>query len=253
MDCTGSMQPWIEASKQTIKDMIDALPAEEEHKRVAFVGYRDFDDGPAQTQGFTESVGDVVQFINRQTAFGGGDAAEDVAGGLADALAQNWVSQTRTLVLIADAPCHGKRYQPNEYASDDYPQGDPTGLSMSALLQACRTSGIDFAFVQLTSQTDKMQMELQQVYEAAAGPENINKFELRDLREIIQQVGGMAAMGDGRGAHVSQMLSAAITPTIQSSYMQQQSGQQTYSPSVSAMYASYSSPQPQSEPSPIMM
>merc|ERR1719230_697025 len=64
MDCTGSMQPWIEASKQTIKDMIRALPAEEEHKRVAFVGYRDFCDGPAQTHGFTERFEDVVQFID---------------------------------------------------------------------------------------------------------------------------------------------------------------------------------------------
>jgi len=234
--------------------MIDALPAEEEHKRVSFVGYRDFGEGPAQTQGFTESVGDVIQFVNQQNAFGGGDVAEDIAGGLADALAQHWVSQTRTIVLIADAPCHGKRYQTQpEFASDDYPEGDPTGLSMTALMQACRTSGIDFTFVQLTSQTDTMQRKLQQVYEAAAGPDNINKFELRDLREIIEQVGGMHAMGDGRGAHVSTMLSAAITPTIQSSYMQQQTGLQTYSPSVERMYESYSSPQPQSEPSPSMM
>merc|ERR1719420_2809321 len=89
MDCTGSMSPWIEASKQTIRDMIQALPAEEAHKRVAFIGYRDFMDGPAQTLGFTERVEDVVRFIDGQHAFGGGDAAEDVAGGLADALAQD--------------------------------------------------------------------------------------------------------------------------------------------------------------------
>lgn len=245
MDCTGSMQPWIEASKQTIKEMIHALPAEEEHKRVAFVGYRDFGDGPAQTLGFTERVEDIIRFIDGQHAFGGGDAAEDVAGGLADALAQNWVSQTRTLVLIADAPCHGKQYQPNAYASDDYPDGDPTGLSMTHLLRTCRTSGIDFTFVQLTSEMDRMQRELQQVYESTAGPENINKFELRDLRQINQEAGGMAAMGDGRAEHVNQMLSAAVTPTIQASYQNQQSGQQMYAPSV---FASYSAMQPQQEP-----
>lgn len=241
MDCTGSMQPWIEASKQTIKDMIQALPSEAEHKRVAFVGYRDFCDGPAQVHQFTENVGNVTQFINRQTAFGGGDAAEDVAGGLADALGLNWASQTRTLVLIADAPCHGQRYQPHAHASDDYPQGDPTGLSMTTLMQACRTSGIDFTFVQLTSETDTMQRRLEQAYQSAAGPENINKFELRDLRQIIQATGGVAAMGDGRAAYVNQMLSAAVTPTIQTSYMNQQVGMNcNISPSVADTYASYS-------------
>lgn len=225
--------------------MICALPAEETHKRVAFVGYRDFQDGPAQTHAFTERIEDVIQFVDRQSAFGGGDAAEDVAGGLADALAQNWRSQTRALVLIADAPCHGQRYQPYEHADDDYPGGDPTGLSMTTLLRVCRTSGIDFTFVQLTSETDEMQRRLQHIYESAAGPENINKFELRDLRGIIQEAGGMAAMGDGRGAHVSQMLSAAVTPTIQSSYQQQLSGQQTYAPSVATSYASMGATQPQ--------
>merc|ERR1711972_129383 len=118
--------------------MIRALPEEEEHKRVAFVGYRDFMDGPAQTLGFTEHVEDVIRFIDGQRAFGGGDAAEDVAGGLADALGQDWVSQTRTLVLIADAPCHGTQYQPHANASDDYPSGDPTGLCVTQLLEACR-------------------------------------------------------------------------------------------------------------------
>jgi len=233
------MQPWIEASKKTIKDMIEALPAEERCKRVAFIGYRDFCDGPAQTHGFTERVEDVVRFIDRQSARGGGDAAEDIAGGLADALALDWVSQTRTVVLIADAPCHGKQYQPSQHASDDYPEGDPTGLCMTTLLQACRNSGIDFTFVQLTSETDRMQRQLQQVYESAAGSGNINKFELRDLRQIIQAAGGMAAMGDGRGEHVNNMLSAAVTPTIQQSYQNQMSGMQMYSAPVVSTYASY--------------
>merc|ERR1712113_312385 len=100
--------------------------------------------------------------------------------------------------------------------------------------------GIDVTFVQLTSDTNRMQELLRQIYEIAAGPENINKFELRDLREIISSVGGMAAVGDGRAMHVSTMLSAAITPTIQASYSQQQSGVQTYSAPVNRTYAAYS-------------
>merc|ERR1719409_2511697 len=110
---------------------------------------------------------------------------------------------------------------------------------MTRLLQICRLSGIDFTFVQLTSETHKMQEELKKVYESAAGAQNINKFELRDLRQIIQEAGGMAAMGDGRAVHVNQMLSAAITPTIQQSYQNQQCQQQMYSAPVASTYASY--------------
>merc|ERR1712227_1007293 len=47
MDCTSSMAPWIEAAKTTVKDMIAALPPDVPNKRVGFVGYRDFNDGPA--------------------------------------------------------------------------------------------------------------------------------------------------------------------------------------------------------------
>lgn len=244
MDCTASMGPWIEASKQTIKDMIAALPADEPQKRVAFVGYRDLGDGPAQVHPFTEDVNDVIGFIERQTALGGADIPEDVAGGLADALGLQWVSQTRTVVLIADAPCHGVKYHTElgqMGIGDDYPRGDPTGLSMTLLLRAFRMSHIDLTFVQLTSETDKMQGLLKGIYESAAGRENINKFELRDLRHIIEAAGGVGAIGDGRSPIVSTMLSSAVTPTIMSSYAQQQSGTQTYSASVQHSYATYSS------------
>lgn len=94
--------------------------------------------------------------------------------------------------------------------------------------------------MQLTDETDRMQQRFQQVYEGASGPENINKFEMRDLRDIIREAGGMAAMGDGSSTRVSTMLSAAVTPTIMSSYAQQQTGVQTYSAPVRHCYASYS-------------
>merc|ERR1712048_826116 len=139
---------------------------------------------------------------------------------------------------IADAPCHGQKYHGN--LGDDHPQGDPTGLSMTSLLRSFRSSNIDFTFVQLTSEMDTMQRLLQQIYESAAGLENISKFELRDLRDIIEDLGGAGSLGDGRAPVVSTMLSAAVTPTIHASYAQQQSGRQTYSAPVRRTYAAYS-------------
>lgn len=213
MDCTSSMAPWIEAAKTTVKDMIAALPSDVPNKRVAFVGYRDFTDGPAQVQRFTEDVDAVVRFIDSQVADGGDDIPEDIAGGLAAALGLDWKAETRTVVLVTDAPCHGRKYH-NDV--DDYPDGDPTGLSMVRLMRAFRLSYIDFTLVQLTSKTDQMQHMLKAIYESAAGPENIRKYELRDLRDIIEEAGGEAAIRSRPDAY-SGMLSAAITPTIEAS------------------------------------
>merc|ERR1719265_26264 len=217
MDCTSSMSPWIQAAKTIVKDMIAALPAEEPHKRVAFVAYRDFADGPAEVHAFTEDADAVVRFIDSQCAEGGMDIPEDVAGGLSAALALKWRAETRTVGLVTDAPCHGKKYHDDD---DEYPDGDPTGLSIVKLLRAFRLSHIDFTFVQLQSGTHKMQKMLKAIYESAAGPENIRKYELRDLRDIIEEAGGAAAvssMEPGVTAAVSIMLSAAVTPTIHAS------------------------------------
>lgn len=221
------MGPWIEAAKSTIKEMIAALPAEEPHKRVAIVAYRDFGDGEPEVHAFSEDIEAATNFLDRQTARGGNDEPEDVAGGLATALALPWQSETRTLVLVLDAPCHGKKYHS---AHDAYPDGDPTGLSMVQLTSALRKSSIDFTFVQLTSGTEQMQGMLKQVYEAAAGPENIRKFELRDLREILRAVGGQAS---------PEMLSAAVTPSIRASYASTSAGAATYSPTVHQSYETY--------------
>ena len=101
---------------------------------------------------------------------------------------------------------------------------------MTSLVKAISNSAIDFTFVQLTSQTDRMQGMLRQVYNSAAGPDSIRKFELRDLREILQQAGGQAD---------ANMLSAAGTPSIRASYTSTVTGTPCLSPSVQASYMEY--------------
>lgn len=238
MDCTASMGPWIEAAKATLKDMIRDLPSEEPNKRVAFVAYRDLADGPAQCRSFTQDVDSVTQFIDSQSPMGGDDIPEDMAGALAVALGLDWRAETRTLVLVSDAPCHGSKYH-NE--TDMFPQGDPTGLSMVALMRALRTAHIDFTFVQLCDGTHKMQDMLRTAYETAAGPENIRKFELRDLRGIIQAAGG--AHGEATYA----MLTAAVSPTLCMSYASTSAGRTMYSANTADSYQGYLS---KSNPSP---
>jgi hypothetical protein len=61
-------------------------------------------------------------------ARGGGDAPEDVVGGLEKALEQDWTkgkSTTKVAVMVADCPCHGKKYHNYHDYGDTYPNGDP--------------------------------------------------------------------------------------------------------------------------------
>lgn len=53
---------------------------------------------------------------------GGGDTPEDIAGAFDHALKQEWQAKSRYCVLVADAPCHGKKYH---NVDDSYPDGDP--------------------------------------------------------------------------------------------------------------------------------
>lgn len=69
----------------------------------------------------------MIQFLDKVEATGGGDAAEDVVGGLEKALNDfKFTTEGHNLVfLIADCPCHGKQY--HNIQSDDYKDNVPEG------------------------------------------------------------------------------------------------------------------------------
>lgn len=62
----------------------------------------------------------------------GDDFAEDVAGGLQLATKLDWKSNVRLCILIADAPCHGRKY--NSVIRDNYPKGCPKGRNPDKLV-----------------------------------------------------------------------------------------------------------------------
>lgn len=64
-------------------------------------------------------MADLQNFIARSNAMGGGDGAEDVAGGLKKALSLTWKGDTRIIIHIADAPAHGAEYSGG--ISDNWP------------------------------------------------------------------------------------------------------------------------------------
>ena len=79
------MSSWIERAKKTLKEIINNVVASTEglQVRVSFIGYRDHKDTVRfSIQPFSDNVDLVKNYIANVRAEGGGDAPEDVVGGL---------------------------------------------------------------------------------------------------------------------------------------------------------------------------
>jgi hypothetical protein len=173
IDTTGSMAGHINAAKEQVnsivKDIRKAFLGEAD-VRVAVVGYKDHADWPnVQFLDFTEDADRVRAFLASLTASGGGDAPEDVLGGLSQALNASWSQQTRCIIHIADAPPHGHVLQ-NHPESDDYPIAgtEPHRLTHGPLLKQMIELSINYALLRINNSTDKMVYTFLQAYSAAS-------------------------------------------------------------------------------------
>jgi hypothetical protein len=164
MDCTASMEPWIQAAKNQIVNIVngtDALDYE-----VAFVGYRDYGDRMRFHTFHFMGPRELVGCIDGIHAAGGDDFAEDVAGGLLAVRELNWTnSDVRTIVHIADAPCHGLQFHARN-VSDRYPQGDPNGIDPLEMMKYFSDREFTYTFVRINSSTDTMLEAFHNVYNA---------------------------------------------------------------------------------------
>lgn len=104
---------------------------------------------------FTDDIQAVKTFISGTNAEGGGDEPEDLQGGLKLALLQDWTEEaSKRVYVIADAPCHGKKY--HTCYSDDYPNGSPDGLVLEDLMKEFCRKDIEFQFMKLQNNCEKM-------------------------------------------------------------------------------------------------
>ncbi|CAB1113047.1 unnamed protein product [Ectocarpus sp. CCAP 1310/34] len=165
MDCTGSMQRWIDQARTRLLDIIDQAKKDVANinLRVAFVGYRDFGDKVQYETFDFHKEHDLPKLrakLNKIKAYGGADFPEDVAGGLKLATELDWRGTIRLCILLADAPCHGSMYHIG--IGDRYPNGCPKGNDPSKLLYELQYEiGADFYFIRMTRHTDKMIRVLQ--------------------------------------------------------------------------------------------
>ncbi len=119
---------------------------------LAFLGYRDYDDADRfVTVDFTENIDHVRNAILPIVANGGGDSAEDVAGGLDRVLKLGWTDAedgVKVILFVADAPPHGRVFHDVVY-SDNHPKGDKFGLDPLALVQAMARRRIDLTILKV--------------------------------------------------------------------------------------------------------
>ena len=159
IDCTSSMFTWIDRAKETLKTIIDNVIESCDGNlkvRVSFVGYRDHCDRDRfSIKGFTEDIQGMKAFIQATPATGGGDAPEDVVGGLRKCLDQDWSKDSKKQVFfICDAPCHGKKYHDGMW--DSYPDGSPEGLVLEPLMKEFESKQIAFTAIKLDESCNKM-------------------------------------------------------------------------------------------------
>ncbi|CAG8780993.1 7719_t:CDS:1, partial [Racocetra persica] len=101
LDCTGSMSAYIEAAREHILKVASYVNSNNSNIEfwVGFCGYRDHCDGSDRLQifDFTNSLEKFKAYLtNKVKAKGGGDAPEDVLGGLNAAITQmTWSNATR--------------------------------------------------------------------------------------------------------------------------------------------------------------
>ncbi|KXX73688.1 Alpha-protein kinase vwkA [Madurella mycetomatis] len=221
IDTTGSMSPYITAAKNQVRSLVDELKAAllyETKLRIAIVGYKDHCDSPnIQFLDFTPSVSTVHSFLNRLTATGGGDQAEDVLGGINQALKATWVHQTRCIIHIADVPPHGSTLHDLKGPADVYPNpgSEPHGLRHESLLSQLIELHVNYTLLRINSSTDRMAFIFQQAYNAAAADCTllaVNKYS----RQIVgSQQGGSAGGLLFREAELGATLTALQTLVAQ--------------------------------------
>ena len=224
LDITSSMWSWVTRAKDTLSAIIDNVKASSDGLtvRVCFVGYRDHCDSVRfDIMDFTENIDDMKAFIQKVTASGGGDAPEDVTGGMRKVLDQSWSTvSVKQVFHIFDAPCHGSQYHDFGNFGDNHPKGCPEGLILEDLLKEFKSKSIGFTAIKLTDCCNKMCDAFKKAYpeltvtdmdKAAAGKSaaEVNKIFAESASYILRAAVGGSATGKGKSAAAKRAASSS--------------------------------------------
>ncbi|CAB4396121.1 unnamed protein product [Rhizophagus irregularis] len=181
LDCTGSMGSHIAAAKDCIFKVTNYIKHTNPSIElwVGFCGYRDHNDGSSRLQifDFNDQYDQFVQYMLNVTPSSSpdNDIPEDVLGGLNAAITKmNWKNDTRILLHIGDNPPHGGNFT---NLTDNYPNGDPYGLTAENVLEKMKSKSILYFFGKITNETDKMLKIFSDIYALQQRKLNMNPNE----------------------------------------------------------------------------
>lgn len=184
LDCTASMQPWIDAAKDKIVDTLDSIRQRYPESQIwaAFIGYRDFHDRNQFIRiNFTKNIEHVRNSILDIEADGGDDICEDVAGAYRFVNGLEWHADVRCLFHITDAPNHGRDYH-DSHVEDDYPDGHPY-INLRNEVHELAHKDIDLTVFSINSSTDIMFRIMRNIYRDIC-PNRFNVVQLRHRRYV---------------------------------------------------------------------
>ena len=196
-DFTASMQPHMNAAADAAIGVLTRLKKANPNTNLyaALVGYTDIDpfklDPPKYTiLDFTSDISRVHSVLKSAQANGGDDIAENMAGALHEVGKLSWPTETgphmtQKVVIIADAPPHGKKYHTPD-VTDNFPRGCPFGFDPNSQIEKFASKDIDVIVFRVGQPRilDKMIEEFQEAHQRGLIPGCTADFIVMDA---IQQ------------------------------------------------------------------
>eukprot|EP01038_Epipyxis_sp_PR26KG_P005143 gene5143-7163_t len=158
VDTTGSMSSYIQAVKSQIVSIVEEVKKTScEIEGLAFVGYKDFSEGPNHFEifNFSKHTNEFKEYVGKIVAGGGGDFPEDVNGGIWKALELSWPSKSASRIIfhIADAPPHGSNFHNK---SDNFPSGHTSDHPWEDIFAEMENQNIMYYFGKVNEECTKM-------------------------------------------------------------------------------------------------
>ena len=194
VDCTNSVNPYLETIKNNFTKMIDKIQDECQMATIyiGFIGYKDLPDldliGNYMDIKLTTKLNLIAEEIKNLKSNGGGDIAEDIAGAFELALNNDWKGISRFAILAADAPCHGDEFhgKSNTKNYENYPQGDPKNRDIKEFVRKFAEKNISLFCAKFSDETDLMFEIFSKEYNKAKKPDSKCQFISRTCEDLCQ-------------------------------------------------------------------
>ena len=189
IDSTGSMGEEVKSASNLAINNADNLSKKYPYHdfQFGFIYYNDPIDCNTDFNDFlqlTKNMEEIKNFCNNWKIQGGGDEAEDWAGGYSIVLNQiKWRDGKKIVVYICDAPAHGAKFSKN--AGDNH-KGKEFEDKLDDLIKRCAENKIGIVGIYKNESAKNCFLECKKIYENNNGVAfNIQYYDPNSILNII--------------------------------------------------------------------